>query len=73
MSALVVLARYISAPIALRYGTSGPRGSSFSSWGWNGSLLTSSVQRPIPVDMDKKLGKKFGPEKFWVITWKFSA
>ncbi|KAL4577145.1 hypothetical protein LXL04_013248 [Taraxacum kok-saghyz] len=38
MSGLVQLVRYISAPIALRYGTSGPRTSSFSSQGRYGYL-----------------------------------
>ena len=33
MSSLVQFARYISAPIALRYGTFGPSNSSFSSLG----------------------------------------
>lgn len=39
MSSLVALARDVSPPIALRRGTKGSRGSLFSSWGWNGSLL----------------------------------
>ena len=36
ISGQVQLARYIRAPIALRYGTSGPRTSSLSSRGRNG-------------------------------------
>ena len=44
MSGLVQFARYISALIALRYGTSGPSDSSFSYLGRNGSLFTSSEQ-----------------------------
>ena len=47
MSGLVQFARYISASIALRYGTSGPRNSSFSSLGRNVSLFTSSEQTTI--------------------------
>jgi len=39
ISGLVQFARYIRAPIALRYGTSGPSISSFSSCGWKGSVL----------------------------------
>ncbi|GKD26690.1 hypothetical protein Tco_1232904, partial [Tanacetum coccineum] len=42
MSGLVQFARYIRAPITLRYGTSGPRTSSSSSQGRNGSLSTLS-------------------------------
>ena len=42
MSGLVQFARYISAPIALKYGTSGPRSFSLSSLGRNESLSTSS-------------------------------
>ena len=42
MSGLVLLARYINAPIALKYGTSGLRICSFSSRGQKGSLFTSS-------------------------------
>ena len=42
MSGRVKFARYISAPIALRYGTSRLSNSSFSSLGRNGSLVTSS-------------------------------
>ena len=44
MSDLVEFARYISTPIALRYGTSGPNNSLFSYLGRNGSLFTSSEQ-----------------------------
>ena len=47
MSRRVQLARYISTPIALRYGTSGPNNSSFFSQGRNGSFFTSSDQTTI--------------------------
>ena len=43
----VQLARYISAPIALRYGTSGPSNSSFFLQGQNGSFFTSSDQTTL--------------------------
>ncbi|KAL3627706.1 hypothetical protein CASFOL_029069 [Castilleja foliolosa] len=46
ISGLVQLARYIKAPIALRYGTSVPRSSSFSSLGRNGSF---SILRVLPI------------------------
>ena len=47
MSGHVQLARYISAPIAPRYGTSGPSNSSFFSQGRNWSFFTSSDQTTI--------------------------
>ena len=43
-SGLILLARYISTPLTLRYGTSRPRNSSLSSRGQKGSLLVSSDQ-----------------------------
>ncbi|GJX90614.1 hypothetical protein Tco_0343940 [Tanacetum coccineum] len=49
MSGLVQIVRYIRAPIALKYGTSGPRTSSSSSHGRNGSLSTLSDLLTIEV------------------------
>ncbi|GKC33676.1 hypothetical protein Tco_1046060 [Tanacetum coccineum] len=49
MSGLVQFVRYIRAPIALKYGTSGPRISSSSSQGQNGSLPTLSDLPTIGV------------------------
>ena len=48
-SGLVLLARYISAPIALRYGTFGLRSSSLSSQGRNIFFLISSEQTCIGI------------------------
>ena len=48
---LVQLVRYIRAPIALRYGTSGPRTSSFSSQGRYGSLLTFNDRTTVGTEM----------------------
>jgi hypothetical protein len=47
VSGLVLFARYISAPIALRYGYSGPKVSSPSSHGRKGSLSLSRVRTII--------------------------
>ena len=47
MSRCVQLARYISAPITLRYGTSGLSNSSLFSQGRNESFFTSSDQKTI--------------------------
>ncbi|KAL0413108.1 UNVERIFIED_CONTAM: hypothetical protein Sradi_1512500 [Sesamum radiatum] len=49
ISGRVLFERYISAPIALRYGTSGPKISSLCAGGRNGSLLTSSDRTTIGV------------------------
>ena len=43
----IQFARYISAPIALRYDTSVPRNSSSFSQGKNGSFFTSSDQTTV--------------------------
>lgn len=49
MSKFVMLAKYISTPIALRYDTSKSRDSSFSFLGQNKPLLTSTNQITIGV------------------------
>ena len=49
MSGLVLLARYINAPMALRYGTYGPRISSPSSRGLNGLVFSPKDQITIGV------------------------
>ena len=49
MSGLVQLARYIRAPMALRYGNSESRISSFSSQGRNGSVSILSDLTTIGV------------------------
>ena len=47
MSGRVQLTRYISAPIALRYGTSRPSNSSFFSQGRNGSFSHQVIGQPL--------------------------
>jgi hypothetical protein len=47
MSGLVLLARYINAPIALKYGTSGPRIYSLSSFGRKQSFFISRDRTTI--------------------------
>jgi hypothetical protein len=49
MSGLVLFARYISAPMTLRYENSGPNTSSPSSHGLNGSVFISKVRTIILV------------------------
>ncbi|KAL6514611.1 hypothetical protein OROGR_020190 [Orobanche gracilis] len=49
ISGRVQLARYMRAPIALRYGVSGPTSSPFSSFGLNGSFSILSVLPTIGV------------------------
>ena len=46
MFGVVQFARYISVPVALRNGISGPINSSFFYLGQNGSLFTSSDEQP---------------------------
>ena len=52
ISGRVLLGRYISTLIALRYGISGPRSCSLFLWGRNGSLIISSDLTTIGYSMD---------------------
>jgi hypothetical protein len=53
ISGRVQFARYIKAPIALRYGTSGPRISSSFSRGRNGLFSHQVIEQPLKCSKDE--------------------